>query len=45
MLTATVALHGAGLGLGLALRTRAWTTRVAGAGVAALGAALLAQLA
>jgi len=45
MLLATVALHGAGLGLGRVLRANAWAPRAAGAGVACLGAALLAQLA
>ena len=45
MLMATLALHAAGLVAGLALRHNAWTARVAGAGVAALGALLLTQLA
>ena len=45
MLITTVALHAAGLMAGLSLRDNVWTARVAGAGVAALGAALLAQLA
>ena len=45
MLLATVALHAAGLGLGLALRHTAWVSRIAGAGVAALGVTLLTQLA
>jgi urease accessory protein len=46
MLTATVLLHAAGLGLGWALRrANTWIPRVAGAGVAAFGVALLAQLA
>ncbi|MCJ7798720.1 MAG: HupE/UreJ family protein [Polaromonas sp.] len=45
MLIATVALHATGLGLGLALRNTAWASRMAGAGVAALGVTLLTQLA
>ncbi|HEY3046581.1 MAG TPA: HupE/UreJ family protein [Polaromonas sp.] len=46
MLTATVLLHATGLGLGWALRrANTWIPRVAGAGVAAFGVALLAQLA
>jgi len=46
MLTATVLLHATGLGLGWVLRrASAWVPRVAGAGVAAFGVALLAQLA
>lgn len=45
MLLATVALHATGLGLGLALRHTAWVSRMAGAGVAALGVTLLTQLA
>lgn len=45
MLLATLALHATGLGLGLALRHTAWVSRMAGAGVAALGVTLLAQLA
>ena len=46
MLTATVLLHASGLGLGWALRRASiWVPRVAGAGVAAFGVTLLAQLA
>jgi urease accessory protein len=46
MLTATVLLHGAGLAAGWALRNRqVWLARAAGAGVAACGGALLAQMA
>jgi urease accessory protein len=45
MLIATVALHATGLGLGLTLRNTAWASRMAGAGVAALGVTLLTQLA
>ena len=45
MLLATAALHAAGLGLGLMLRRRsAWWPRVAGAGIALLGGALIAQM-
>lgn len=44
MLAATVLLHGAGIAIGWALRhTNVWVPRVAGAAVALLGAALLAQ--
>ena len=46
MLTATVLLHSAGLAAGWALRHRhVWLARAAGAGVAAFGGALLAQMA
>ena len=46
MLTATVLLHSAGLAVGWALRYRhGWLARAAGAGVAAFGGALLAQMA
>jgi urease accessory protein len=46
MLCATVLLHCAGLAAGWALRHRTvWLTRAAGAGVAALGGAMLLQLA
>ena len=46
MLTATVLLHSAGLAAGWALRHRhVWVARAAGAGVAAFGGALLAQMA
>ena len=46
MLTATVLLHSAGLAAGWALRHRhAWLARATGAGVAAFGGALLAQMA
>lgn len=46
MLAATVLLHCAGLAAGWALRHRhMWLARAAGAGVAAFGGALLAQLA
>lgn len=45
MLLATLALHATGLGLGLTLRHTAWVSRMAGAGVAALGVTLLTQLA
>lgn len=46
MLCATVLLHCAGLAAGWALRHRTvWLTRAAGAGVAALGGAMLMQLA
>lgn len=46
MLCATVLLHSAGLAAGWALRHRTvWVTRAAGAGVAALGGAMLMQLA
>ena len=45
MLITTVELHATGLGLGWALRHTFWVPRVAGAGVAALGVTLLAQLA
>lgn len=45
VLIATIALHATGLGLGLALRNTAWVSRMAGAGVAALGVTLLTQLA
>ena len=45
-LTATVLLHSAGLAAGWALRHRhVWLARAAGAGVAAFGGALLAQMA
>ncbi|KQV95855.1 HupE/UreJ family protein [Rhizobacter sp. Root1221] len=43
MVAATALLHGAGIGLGLALRgTNRWLPRLAGAGVAVFGLALLA---
>ncbi|KRD15736.1 urease accessory protein UreJ [Acidovorax sp. Root275] len=46
MLAATVLLHGAGLAAGLVLRHRqVWLARAAGAGVAAFGGVLLAQMA
>lgn len=45
MLVTTLALHATGLGLGWALRHSAWVARLAGAGVAAFGVTLLAQLA
>ncbi|MES2362867.1 MAG: HupE/UreJ family protein [Pseudomonadota bacterium] len=46
MLTATVLLHAAGLVMGWALRrANVWLPRLAGAGVAAFGVTLLAQLA
>jgi len=46
MLAATVLLHGAGLAAGWALRHRhVWLARAAGAGVAAFGGVLLAQMA
>ena len=46
MLTATVLLHSAGLAAGWALRHRhVWLARAAGAGVAAFGGVLLAQMA
>ncbi|HYP69939.1 MAG TPA: HupE/UreJ family protein, partial [Variovorax sp.] len=46
MVTATVLLHAAGIAVGWALRhANAWLPRLAGAGVLALGAALLAQAA
>jgi urease accessory protein len=42
MVLATALLHGAGIAIGLALRQRAvWMPRVAGAGVALFGAALI----
>jgi urease accessory protein len=45
MLAATAMLHAAGLSLGWALRSaNVWLPRLAGAGVAAFGATLLAQL-
>ncbi|MFZ3221235.1 MAG: HupE/UreJ family protein [Rhodoferax sp.] len=45
MVAATVLLHATGLALGWALRSaNVWVPRVAGAGVAALGVGLLAQL-
>ena len=46
MLTATVLLHGAGLAAGWALRHRTvWLSHAAGAAVALMGGALLAQMA
>ena len=46
MLAATLLLHGAGLATGWALRHRhVWLARTAGAGVAAFGGVLLAQMA
>lgn len=46
MLTATVLLHGVGLAAGWALRHRTvWLSRAAGAAVALMGGALLAQMA
>ncbi|MFC5523129.1 HupE/UreJ family protein [Polaromonas jejuensis] len=46
MLTTTLLLHATGLGLGWALRRNSvWIPRAAGAGVAAFGVTLLAQLA
>ena len=46
MLTATVLLHSTGLAAGWALRHRhVWLARAAGAGVAAFGGVLLAQMA
>jgi urease accessory protein len=45
MLITTVALHAAGLGLGLTLRTRnLWGTRLAGAAVTLFGSLLLLQM-
>ena len=45
MLTTTVALHAAGLGLGLALRSRnPWGSRIAGTAVTLFGSFLLLQL-
>ena len=46
MLLGTAALHVAGVGLGLALRSRSpWWTRLAGGAVSTIGGALLLQLA
>jgi len=46
MVAATALLHGLGIAIGWALRhANAWVPRIAGAGVLALGAALLAQAA
>ncbi|SFM87530.1 HupE/UreJ family protein [Variovorax sp. OV329] len=46
MVAATLVLHAAGIAFGWALRhANAWLPRIAGAGVVALGAALLAQAA